>query len=405
MEKNITTTRRNFIKAGFISTGAGLFRNKFDYFDENDPLTLSVPGPIPLNNILIDYRQRNPKYASGLQEHVITNREGWEDKRKSILERGLLMLGEQPHLADSTLHFDILMETPRKGYKELKVQFLSGSGDMIKGFLLVPDKAGNNSPLPAIMALHSTGPGAVQTIGLIPKENRTYGQELAQRGYVVLAIDVISAGERIYPGYDPYYTNEFYLQYPKWSAMGKMIHDHQRGLDILCSLDFVDPDKLGCIGHSLGGYNAFFLLAYEQRIKAAVSSCGLSPMGRSNMPYQFARNDWFVHFNPVCRNYIRSGMIPCDMHEFMALCAPRPLFNYSARMDEVYFPFGEESAEGYKEWWKTVDMGLAQVEKVYEILGATENFVRVEKDGGHDFPADVRETAYKWLDKQLGMTK
>jgi hypothetical protein len=225
--------------------------------------------------------------------------------------------------------------------------------------------------------------------------------ELAQRGYVVLAIDVISAGERVYPGFDSYYTNEFYNTFPHWSAMDKMIYDHKKGVDFLCSLDIVNPNRLGCIGHSLGGYNSYFLQAFDLRIKAAVSSCGFSPMGESNNPYQFARNDWFVHFNPICREYIRTGMIPCDMHEIMALCAPRHLFNYSAKKDEVYYPSSTHNNGDFEKWNHTVNKALNQVSKVYEILGVPDRFISVQDDGGHDFPMDVRKVAYRWLDKCL----
>jgi hypothetical protein len=186
--------------------------------------------------------------------------------------------------------------------------------------------------------------------------------------------------------------------------MGKMIHDHKRGVDCLCQLEIVDPERIGCIGHSLGGYNSFFLQAFEPRIKAAVSSCGLSPMGGTNSPYQFARNDWFVHFNPYFREFIRTGIIPCDMHEIMALCAPRPFFNYSARKDAVYSHSSNGNPD-FENWWRTMDNALNQVDGVYHVLGESANFVRAETDGGHDFPAEIRKEAYAWLDKHLGLEK
>ena len=47
--------------------------------------------------------------------------------------------------------------------------------------------------------MHSTGPGAVQTVGITPKENRCYGMELAQR---------------VYEDDRPYLSNAFYRQFP-----------------------------------------------------------------------------------------------------------------------------------------------------------------------------------------------
>ncbi len=91
------------------------------------------------------------------------------------------------------------------------------------------------------------------------------------------------------------------------------------------------------------------------------------------------------------------------MHEIMALCAPRPFFNYSAKKDAIYFPQSGKVDNDFAGWWQTVDMALNQVSRIYEILGVEDHFVRVESNGGHDFPLNVREDAYRWLDKWLGM--
>ncbi len=395
-------SRRNFMKSSIAAGGFGILSTTPFMAADCPSVSVKAPGPIPVNPILTDLRQENEKFGFGLRKVEICDREAWKSKRESILQRSKIMLGEPPQTNDIPFDLQVSEENRRDGYTEKKVQFNSNTEDTITGFLLVPDGASASSPRPAIMALHSTGPGAKQTVGLEPREGRSYGKELAQLGYVVLATDVISAGERIYPGYDSYNTNEFYKKFPHWSAMGKMIADHKKGLDYLCQSDIVDPERIGCIGHSLGGYNSFFLQAFDPRIKAAVSSCGLSPMGGTNSPYQFARNDWFVHFNPYCREFIRSGMVPCDMHEIMALCAPRPFFNYSARKDAVY-THASNGKPDFESWWETVDSVLHQVGGVYDLLGASAHFVRTETDGGHDFPADVRKQAYAWLGKQLGM--
>lgn len=395
-------SRRNFVKSSIAVTGVGIFGPTSLANTDCPAELLRAPGPIPLNNFLMDYRQENEKYGFGLKKVEICDEESWKNKRNSIIQRSKTLLGKAPPVNEIPPDPEILEENQRDGYVEKKVRFSSGTGDTITGFMLIPDSATVSSPRPGIMALHSTGPGSKQTVGLEPKEGRCYGMELAQRGYVVLAIDVISAGERIYPGYDAYYTDEFYKQFPQWSAMGKMIHDHRKGVDLLCQLKTVDPERIGCIGHSLGGYNSFFLQAFEPRIKAAISSCGLSPMGGTNSPYQFARDDWFVHFNPYFREFIRTGIIPCDMHEIMALCAPRPFFNYSARKDAVYC-HSSDGKPDFEDWWQTVDNALNQVAGVYDMLGKTNNFVRTETNGGHDFPSAIRKQAYGWLDKQLGM--
>jgi len=393
-------SRRHFFKGGVAIAGLSISQKAFAFNEVRSSEEYAAPVSIKLNNILEEYLQVNEKYGHGLVKSAISNKEQWANKRLNILERSRLMMGKTPNVKKVAVNPDIISEIRRDGYLEQKIRFPSGTGDIITGYLLIPEGP-RTSLYPGIIALHSTGPGAAQTVGLIPKKNRSYGMELAQRGYVVLAIDVISAGERVYPDYEPYDTSSFYKEFPHWSAMSKMVFDHQRGLDYLCSLDIVDSNRLGCIGHSLGGYNSYFLQAFDPRIKVAVSSCGISPMGGTSSPYIFARDNWFVHFNPVCREYINAGMIPCDLHEIMALASPRPFFNYSAKKDSIYCTDAERQNGGFSTWWNAVDKALNQVTAIYELLGKANNFQRVETDGGHDFPPDVRKQAYRWLDKWL----
>lgn len=393
-------SRRQFIKTGVAFAGSGILG--YTSRGAENPGANDSISHIPLNNILADYKQINNKFGFGIQNEQVATISHWKSKRQSILTRSEIMMGNAPESQQEEIEVNIEEENHRGSYNELKIGFPSGTGDGIKGYLLIPDGADPTLPRPGVIAMHSTGPGATQTVGLTPKPNRGYGKELAERGYVVLAIDVITAGERVYEGYKPYYSNEFYRKFPEWSVMGKNVHDHQKAVDYLSGLDIVDPDKIGSIGHSLGGYNAIFLQVFDPRIRAAVSSCGLSPMGGTQSPYQFARNDWYVHFNPCCREYIRAGMIPCDMHEFMSLSAPRHLFNYSARQDSIYCHLQHEPSDNYDSWWKTVEEALDQITSVYEVMGASDHFVRVEQDGDHDFPPKVREQAYEWLDEVLG---
>lgn len=392
-------SRRKFLQTSVTALGAGSIVSPMMAQKIHPPIV--EDGLLPLNDLLVEYRETEPKFGHGLALTRIDSLEKWENKRQSILTRAKMMLGEPPTIDPALGKVEVIAEVERAKYREVKVSFPSGSGDFINGFLLLPHGMSSDQQRPAILAMHSTGPGATQTIGLTPKENREYGKELANRGYVVLVIDVISAGERVYPSYSHYYTNAFYEKFPEWSAMGKMISDHQKGLDYLCSLPYVDNKRLGCIGHSLGGYNAFFLQAFDHRIKAAVTSCGLSTLGGTKSPYQFARGDWFVHFNPRSRYFLQSGMVPCDMHEIMALCAPRALFNFSARQDGIYCNLTLTKQENYQAWWQTIDQALTQVDKVYEIHGHPSQFVRKEMDGGHDFPWEIRSQAFDWLDQQL----
>jgi pimeloyl-ACP methyl ester carboxylesterase len=201
---------------------------------------------------------------------------------------------------------------------------------------------------------------------------------------VVLAPDSITGGERVLS--QPFVTEPFDRANPGWSAMGKMLADHRRGIDYLVSLPYVDRNRIAAIGHSLGGYNAFFLAAFDERVKATVVSCGFTPMGGASKPFAWARAAWFVHF-PRLAPYLRAGVLPFDMHEVMALVAPRALFNYSAAQDSIFPDAG------------TIRAGAAQVEAVYSLLGARDRFVFRMTDGPHAFPDAIRREACDWLEK------
>ncbi len=49
------------------------------------------------------------------------------------------------------------------------------------------------------------------------------------------------------------------------SGTMKGIVNHIRGVDLLVSRDDVDPNRLAVVGHSLGGHNAMFVAAFDQR--------------------------------------------------------------------------------------------------------------------------------------------
>ena len=53
----------------------------------------------------------------------------------------------------------------------------------------------------------------------------------------------------------------------------KGIFNHMRCVDLLQAREDVDHERIGVLGHSLGGHNAIFLGAFDIRLKVIVSSC------------------------------------------------------------------------------------------------------------------------------------
>src|SRR5207253_10107573 len=93
---------------------------------------------------------------------------------------------------------------------------------------------------------------------------------LAVCGYVTLAPDYPSFGD---------YSYDFTRSRFQSGSM-KAIWNNMRAIDLLQSMPEVDPERIDCIGHSLGGHNTMFTAAFDTRIKAAVSNCGFTSFAK-----------------------------------------------------------------------------------------------------------------------------
>lgn len=320
----------------------------------------------------------------------VSSAEQWEEKRRAVLAEWMKYIGSLPARQD--VSWEVLSEARLDGHYQIHLRYVTAFEDQVTAYLLLPleyyeepNKSGQR--FPAIMALHPTNAEGKADIGTAEgRENRQYGLELVLRGYVVLVPDTITAGERIYT--EAFQTAPFYAEFPEWSAVGKMLIDHMYGVDLLCSLEQVDPQRIGAIGHSLGGYNAFFLAGIDRRIRALVSSCGFSTFAGDALPNRWGLRDWFSHI-PKLTADIHNGIVPFEFNEIAALAAPTPAFYWSGQQDKI-FPH-----------WRQISEAMENVKKLYTFLGEEEAFLYLMGSTGHDFPNYIRSAAYQFLDRWL----
>jgi len=254
-------------------------------------------------------------------------------------------------------------------------------------------------PAPGILCLHPTTPlGKEQTIGNEPGEkgqDRAYGRELAQAGYVTFCFDLLSANERCYPGLSAFDTAPFYEQYPRWSIRGKDLHDVDIALQVMQSFPEIIPDRLGCIGHSQGGGITMHAMAMDERIKVGVSSCGGCPERISKNPYNYARDSWWVGM-PILRDFCTTGKeIPVQIQEFLAMSAPRAVLNFNALNDYQYTleeaPFMEAALAALQE----------EVGRIFALHKRPEAFEMHSHRKGHGFEKPEREQALRFIRRFL----
>ncbi len=260
-----------------------------------------------------------------------------------------------------------------------KISYQTDSADRrVKAFLFLPKTDGK--PTPAILCLHqTTNIGKSEPAGLGGSPNLHYALHLAQRGYVTLAPDYPSFGE---------YPFDFAPSHGYTSGSMKAIYDNIRAVDLLQSLPEVAKDRIGCIGHSLGGHNTMFTAFFEPRIKCLVSNCGFT---RFHKYYNGALKGWTsARYMPLIdsRHHNSPDEVPFDFPEIVASFAPRPFLASSPLRDSNF------EVSGVKDT-------ITSARPIYALFGAADALQVNYPDCAHDFPEDVRKVAYEFFDKHL----
>lgn len=321
----------------------------------------------------------------------------WETKAAALRRIYQCTLGRIPDNYAHSLDPETKGEEDCGDYVKRTVAYNVGPRERINAYLLIPK--GRPFPRPAVLTLHPTTPvGKEQTIGNDPTpdgQDRAYGKHLVQRGYVTLSYDLLSANEREYPGSGSFGTEPFYKEFPEWSVRGKDLWDVSRAIDFLETVKEVDAARIGSIGHSQGAGITIDAMVVEPRIKAGVANCGDWPGRLYKNPFCRARTGWWIG-QPFLRPLMLCGKdFPVDLHEKLALAAPRAIMMITALNDWDYTEAEESVTRPCLEALGT------SVKRVFDLYGCPENFQSLLHMEGHSFKAHHRKTAFEFLDQHL----
>lgn len=320
-------------------------------------------------------------YAENGTLHPVKTVRDWLKRREQILEGMQAAMGELPRVTDlPEMKPKIVERTEFEKFIRQKISLQIEPGHTLFAYLFVPKNLPEGSRVPAVLALHPTHPmGKGDPAGLSGRENRSYGLELAERGFVVLAPDYPSFGDD--STYD--FSSDRYV-----SGTMKGIFNHIRCVDFLCALDFVDPNRLGVIGHSLGGHNAMFVAVFDARLKVIVSSCGWTPF---HDYYGGKIKGWTSdRYMPRLKTVykLNPDWVPFDFYEIVAALAPRAFFSNSPLRDANFDVNG-------------VRKGIQEAKKIYRLYDAEDQLQVRYPDYEHDFPPEIREAAYRFMESVL----
>jgi len=193
---------------------------------------------------------------------------------------------------------------------------------------------------------------------LVDRADQAYGYELVHQGFVVLAPDSINCGERNIEPIRIEGENRkcWYIIDPHLGKEMQFKHviDGIRAIDLLHSLDFVDSERIGAVGHSMGSEDVYWLMAFDDRLKAGI----LSP-----------------------------GLITGVAGRFMPLLAPRLYIGLWPTFDNVVGSEGEGATQQAYEFAR----------ECYRQKGASEYLSIHKLDCGHRFVDAFKWSAYKRL--------
>ena len=316
-----------------------------------------------------------------------------EPDRADIRKRMQRVMGPLPAESRKVpLDVTVVSEEKLDGYVRKKVAFAAEKGDRVPAWLLVPDpltpgpsptKGRGETKYPAMLCLHQTiAIGKDEPVGLGKQESKQQALHLVKRGYVCLAPDYPSFGEYQYDFQAAFKAGDYA------SGTMKAVWNNMRAIDLLESLPEVDKTRIGAIGHSLGGHNALFTAAFDERIKVTVTSCGFCSFAKY---YGGNLKGWTSdrYMPRIASEYGNDPKrVPFDFTDVLTAIAPRAVFVMAPTRDSNF------DVDGVKDVVKAVA-------PVYERLKAADKLKAVHPESGHEWPEAARTEAYEFVDRVL----
>ncbi len=145
------------------------------------------------------------------------------------------------------------------------IQWKSSDGKSVEGLLTVPVGYSGGTRVPLLVIVHG-GPTGVFVQNFIGSRGAYPIAAFTSRGYAVLRCNVRGSSG---------YGRDFrYANYEDWG--GGDYQDIMSGVDHVIEMGVADPDRLGVMGWSYGGYMTSWIITQTHRFKAASVGAGVT---------------------------------------------------------------------------------------------------------------------------------
>lgn len=251
-------------------------------------------------------------------------------------------------------------------------------GVFAQGILLVPSDLRPGQRRPVVVCQHGLEGRAEDTVeGPPDSPYRGFAARLAERGFITYA------PQNPYIGAEAFRVLQRKAHPLQWSLFSFIVAQHQRTLEWLGGLPWVDPARIALYGLSYGGKTAM-------RVPAVLPGYCLSICSADF-------NEWAVKcasedrrfsylFTPEYDMYEFDLAHTCNYAEMAGLIAPRPFMVERGHRDGV----------GMDEW---VAYEYARVRRLYDEMGLAERTAIDFFVGGHQIHG---EATFAFLERHLG---
>ena len=323
----------------------------------------------------------------------------WKAQARHVLAECMQNL--QP--APKAYAMEVTDREQRDGYEARKIRFNLSEWSRVPAYLLVPEGKG---PFPAIVLLHDHGAHfsigkekMVRPFHVAPEvmedadqwarqcyDGQYVGDYLARHGYVVLAVDALFWGERgrkegtSYDAQQALASN-FLQMGASWGAFINV--DDMRSAEFLASLPFVDKERVGSLGFSMGAYRSWMLAALTDVVRASASICWMNTtehlMTLTNN--QNKGGSAYAMLIPALRRYL-------DYPHVASIACPKPTLFFNGTRDKL-FPI-----EGVRDAYR-------EMEAVWKSQGASDRLVTKLWDEKHFFNKEMQKETLEFFDRWL----
>ncbi len=311
--------------------------------------------------------------------HPITTKKAWLEQRENIRSNWLAALGTDLPTKSIPLKTEFLEKEDLPAFTRQHVRYQIEERVSRDGYLLTPKQMKGKAP--AIVVFHPTTYLQAKGVAGLAAEyadEKRQGIQLVERGFIVWCPRnfIFDEVPDVKDGIQLYTANveKLHKKHPQRTGMGQMVLDAIRAADFVESLPNVAKDRIGAIGHSLGGKQVLYAAAFDDRYKAVVSSEGGIGLSFSNweavwyLGPQIKRPEWNL-----------------ENHQVLALVAPRAFFLLAGNSAD------DDRSSNF----------IEAVRPVYKLFKAEDRVTWLNHHLGHRYAPEAREAAEGFLDKNL----